>query len=76
MMFKRKIHSLEKTPPNKLLGSLKRTLEINRKDPVHALETSFGTIASPQVTLTQPSRIELELNRNTAILYANTIPPR
>jgi len=76
MMLKRKISHPQKTPTNRVLGLLRRTLEFHREDFKHTLETSTGTIASPKTTLIQLSAIELELNRNIAILYANTIPPR
>ncbi len=75
MMLKRKIPHPQKAPANKILGLLRRTLEFSRGDFEHTLGTSIGTITSPKTTLIQSSEIELEINRNTAILYAHTIPP-
>jgi len=73
MMLKRKIPLQQKTS-NRLMGLLRITLDFHREDFKHTLGTR--TITLPETTLTQSSAIEHEVYRNTAILYANTIPPR
>jgi hypothetical protein len=74
MMLKKKISHQQKIP-NRILGLLRRTHEFQREDFKHTLQTATRTITFPQKTLIESSSIELELQRTTAILYANTIPP-
>ena len=75
-MLKRKIPTQQKTSTNRIIGLLKTTLDFHRGDFKYTLGTSTRTITLPQTTFTKSAAIEHELNRNTAILYANTIPPR
>jgi len=75
-MLKRKIPPQQKTSTNRIIGLLRTTLDFHREDFKPTLGASTRTITLPQTNFTQSSAIEHEVNRNKAILYANTIPPR
>lgn len=74
--LRRKIHILQKNSANKLLQSFKRTVDFERKDSEYTRAASSEITNSVHALLVQPNSIELELRRNTAVMYANMIPPR
>ena len=72
----KKPSNLPKFSINKLLNSLKRSIEINKQHSKYRTTTLLAISNLPRTAPNQPFQTEIESSRNTAVLYVNMIPPR